>query len=155
MAAAFLGMGLLAVLPFFHWVLGERWFRPLMCTIAGYRLAEIFAYAVWAHVFERVQRGPSQPRLASAERFLLLNVINYGEIVVLFAILWALMGRGIDGAWGALERSIRIATMVGFSNPPLDEHWVDRVLFVSETAMALMFILFVLARAVSVIPRRQ
>ena len=157
--AAFLGFGVLAVLPFFPWLLQASWFFPLFCTLATYRLIEILVYALWAHVFERVRRGAGQPRLASPERFLVLNVVNYGEIVVLFAILWALVGQGLGAGraavWGALERSIRIATMVGFSNPPLDEHWVDRVLFASETAMALMFILFVLVRAVSVIRPRQ
>ena len=121
----------------------------------AYRLAEIFVTAWNVHVFDRLRGDRSR---VFRERQLILNLVNYGEIVVLFAILWALVGQGLGPwsgrAWAAFERSIHIATMTGF-NGVLDEHWIDRVLFVSETAMALMFILFVLVRAVSVIRPRQ
>ena len=151
---ALLAIGLLAVLPHFPWVRGVFWFLPLVCVVVGYRLAEIFVTAWNVHVFDRL-RGHSRP--ASEERQLVLNLVNYGEIVVLFAILWTLLGKGtarcLNSTWEAFEHSLRIATMMA----PLEEiaSPVDRVLFVSEAAMALMFILFVLVRAVSLMPRRR
>ena len=149
---AVLAIGVLAVLPFFSWVREESWFRIYVCIVVGYRLAEIFVTAWNVHVFDRLRRHGG---VASEKRQFILNVVNYGEVVLLFATLWTVIGTGVErsltSTWEALEHSLRIAALMG----PLDrmDAPVDRVLFVSETAM--MFITFVLIRAVSAIRPRQ
>ncbi|MBM3957827.1 MAG: hypothetical protein FJ313_07235, partial [Gemmatimonadetes bacterium] len=150
-AGALLAAGVLAVLPFHGWLRTESWFRVYVCTVAAYRLTQIFITAWNVHVFDRLRGDRSS---VFKERQLVLNLVNYGEIVVLFAVLWTLLGTGtvrrLSSTWEALEQSVRIAAMMGPSAGLAGP--VDRVLFVSETGMALMFILFVLARAVSVMP---
>ena len=151
---AALTLGVLVALTYCGAARESKWFFIPIAVFAGYRLTEIFGAAWNVHAFDELR---ADRPIASAARQLVLNLVNYGEMVALFAILWTVIGTGaercLNSTWEALEQSLRIATMMGPLGPIGAP--VDRVLFVSETVMALMFILFVLVRAVSLIPRRQ
>ena len=125
------------------------YWRPAMAVLFAYLLAEVVVTGLNVLVFDRLRgHGP----LASGERSLVLNVANYVEIVLVFAILNFLFASS-DCAWDALQHSIQVAALIGGELEVLGV--AGRTLFVAEVALALMFLLFVLARAVALLPPRS
>ena len=139
----------------------KPWWRPGVAAFLGYRVSEVFVTGCNVMVFDWLRdRTP----LKSVERSLVLQVVNYVEIIVIFAVLNFLFvvntspggGPAFGTAGQALEHSVRVATLMGDGLP--EGVWTggvtSRLLFISEAALAVMFLLFVLARAISLIPPR-
>lgn len=117
-----------------------------------WRLIDLLQVAFNTLIFDRIrciQRGQSYER--NPERWLLLNLFNYAELIIIFGVLGFFARDAFkpifETMWQGFYYSVSVATMLGSNSIPLK--WQGNLLFLTEIAFALIFIILILGNAVS------
>lgn len=122
------------------------------------RLLDLMQVSFNTLIFDRIrsiQKGLTYER--DPERWLLLNLMNYAEIIIIFGIFYSLVRDAfaypintintINTVWQGFYHSVGIATLFGSNLEP--KAWQGYPLFFAEIAYALLFIVLILGNAIS------
>ena len=152
-------IGALAVLFGWPWIGAYQAFFLFAYIVLGIRLLGLWQAAFNTSVFANVRkkaRGEAIASVAAPDRTLILTLVNFVEVVAIFAV-FAFLNQaafGLESTWSAVAYSVQVATLLGANSVDAVSGIAGRVLFLSELGMAVMFILFVFAAAVSWLPKR-
>jgi hypothetical protein len=117
------------------------------------RLMDLLQVSFNVLLFDRIRSGHAY-KIASPTRLLVLNLVNYVEISIIFGVL-AFLARDafypeFRSIWHSFYYSIGVITTLGVNIEPTAIQ--GKVMFLTEIALGLVFILLIIGRAVSMLP---
>ena len=121
--------------------------------LAGIRAADIVQVSVNTYVFDHIRVRRSRI-IKSAVRTLLLNFVNYLELICCFAIIYSALPTGLPNATGigdTIYFSAISQLTVGYGD--IAPHGGARIVAVVQGIIGLIFTVFVLGRIVSLLPK--
>ncbi len=149
------------------WVFGEvfvlvlmslitrtNWFSLLVYIIFILRLLEIFQVGFNVLIFDRIRKGDTY-KISSPARLLILNLVNYLELILIYSGLYFLLGKAfmpeVNSVESAIYHSALSITTVGGNLQALTGY--AQVLVISEVFFGLLFIVLIITRALSLFPQ--
>ena len=132
------------------------WLLTAIAVVAALRIVDIIQAGVNTVLFDGLRQAHRRPQtILSFQRKLLLETVNYLELIVLFGLIYASLPGRFDGklrGWGdAFYFSAVTQLTIGYGE--ITPTGIGKVLAVSQALVGFFFSVLVLARVVSVLPR--
>ena len=132
----------------------------VVIALSTIRLIEILGVAIDVLVFDRIRaaKNKSEHQIASYERSLILSIINYFEIILIYAILYYVaIPNGFNAAFDkespldSLYFSALTITTLGYGDiQPISS--LAKIVSVTESAAGVFAVVLVISRMVSLVP---
>lgn len=134
----------------------RTWFSFLACILAGFRVFEIMQAAINIVMFDPLRFGSRPNYVASVVRTLLLNIVNFFEMILCFGIIYAANLRGVTNAsdwYDAVYFSAITQLTIGYGDMQPLAYLKGCVL--AQGLCGFLFSILIIGRFISFLPRSQ